>query len=506
MYTVLLADDEESVLEILKRSIHWQEMGVDTLLTASDGGEALEQFGHGKIDLLITDIRMPRMDGIELIRKVKDISPDTHYILLTAYGEFEYAKQAIALGVENYLLKPVVKEEVEQNIQSTLNNIYRKRQSSESLLKENVLRRWVGGMIGKEELNDRAAVLGINLYQRAYCVLCFVKKENGSMAELCSACVGNFSAEYDVNRFWDEKGNYVLILGGKEFDTERLAEKITSLADETQTAQKVSVAIGSPVSQAENVRLSYQTACEAIELADLQKAGVILTGNEGISSMDVDLLTEEVRLLFYMTREETRVHGYRHLAHKLMKEASVQEAFTKLVRGCLLILVNEFSMKQGIQERVWREAVPAKQPQNPQELEHEAVAFLQNIYVIFAEYFTSYTPIVQKIALYIRNGVLNGESVSLKEFCGGNGMNPAYLGHLFKGETGYFFNEYLTRCQIERAIVLLRNPNRMVKDIAEEVGFTYTSYFVKRFREQKGVSPAKYRQELLDKQNQGGAL
>ena len=72
-------------------------------------------------------------------------------------------------------------------------------------------------------------------------------------------------------------------------------------------------------------------------------------------------------------------------------------------------------------------------------------------------------------------------------------MNSAYLGHIFKKETGFFFNDYLNQCRINRSIVLLRNPNRKIKDIALDVGFTSASYYVKCFRECKGVSPTKYR-------------
>ena len=75
-------------------------------------------------------------------------------------------------------------------------------------------------------------------------------------------------------------------------------------------------------------------------------------------------------------------------------------------------------------------------------------------------------------------------------------MNPAYLGHLFKQETGIFFNDYLMQCRINQSVILLRNPNRKIKDIAEKIGFTSTSYYVKCFREAKGMSPAKYRLDI----------
>ena len=184
MYRVLLVDDEENVLEILKSTIQWQELGVELLLTAQDGQHALEIMEQQRIDLLITDIEMPCLDGISLIRQVRTLYPDTRCILLTAYGEFEYAREAISMGVENYLLKPVAKEEVEKTIKKALDNLYIKRQNGENLLRENILHRWVEGNISGEELSERAMVLGVNLYLPEYCVICLIKKKSESLEDI----------------------------------------------------------------------------------------------------------------------------------------------------------------------------------------------------------------------------------------------------------------------------------------------------------------------------------
>ena len=95
MYTVLLTDDEPSILDTLSTTIHWQQFGVSVVLTAMDGHHALDVMSHQKVDLLITDIQMPHMDGLALLSEVRTLYPDTHCILLTAYSEFEYAKKAL---------------------------------------------------------------------------------------------------------------------------------------------------------------------------------------------------------------------------------------------------------------------------------------------------------------------------------------------------------------------------------------------------------------------------
>lgn len=278
---------------------------------------------------------MPRMDGLELIRNVRAKYPDVHCILLTAYGEFEYAKQAIQLGVDNYLLKPVAKEEFEQNIHNTLNNIYQKRHSSASLLRENTLRRWLVGTIGEEELGERAAMLGINLYRMNYCVVCFQRRGNNTLTELHTTCAEVFSNELDVNTVWDEKGRFVLILGGRHIDTVALGAQMEEMVAATKTIGEVVVAIGTPVASQTNRR-------------------IILPQAENMQNSDEDQLAEEIRILYYISEEEAREAGYRHLAGKLCGENVNPEQLSRLSRGIQLTLTREFPLVEDLSARIWR--------------------------------------------------------------------------------------------------------------------------------------------------------
>lgn len=504
MYTVLLVDDEESVLSVLKASISWQELGVDVLLTASDGREALELFEQRDIDLLVTDIRMPVMDGIELIRRVRILQPETHCVLLTAYGEFELAQEAIRLGVDNYLLKPVAREEVVQTIESTLDNIYKNRRSSESLLKENTMRRWALGTISAEELGERAAVLGINLYQQAFCVLCMVRRNQASIAAFRAACKNFLQQKGQAYGFWDEKGRYILILCGKQFNRETLEEDLLELARREEAQDKVSMAIGTVVGSYEMLHISYQAASDTLETADFSTAGVIVPLAPETMGFDADLLSEELRLLFYEADHKVKKAGTLHLAEKIYRGNWDETIFSSLCRACVHVLTQDFPLNQTLTEQIYAEAEKIVRPHTAEEGKTAAVELLEIVQKIFDACFAQYSPMVQHMILYIRNSVLKGEEISLKVFCARHGVTPAYLGHMMKKETGIFFNEYLLHCRLDRSMILLRNPNYRIKDIAEIVGFSSTSYYVKCFREYKGTSPAKYRLAWGGKQ-QGGS-
>ena len=496
MFRVLLVDDEENVLEILKTTIQWQELGVEKLFTAQDGLQALEVLEKQSIDLMITDIKMPRLDGINLLRKVKGLYPDIRCILLTAYGEFEYAKEAINLGVENYLLKPVAKDEVEQTVRKALDNLYGKRQNGKGLLRGNILRRWVAGTIDGEELSERAMVLGLNLYLPEYCVVCFVKRTEDNAGEFRAACEEFLAKQYEVYGFWDEKGRYIMIVGGRQLNTEQIAEELLRYASRYEIDGKIKISIGTTVSEAISLHLSYQMACDSVELSDLNSSGIMLQNDYLSQGFDADYLVEEVRFLLFSSDEQMRSNGYKHLGMKLFQTLKNKETDKELVRLlgiCMRVLLTEFPLREDLQDKVYGTKWKIEPGQSKDKFIATVERILRQVQGIFDDCFTRYSPIVQKAIKYVRNGVMEGNGGSVKEFCAQNGMNPAYLGHLYKQETGIFFNDYMNQCRINRSIILLRNPNNKIKDIAEEIGFMSTSYYVKCFRESKGVSPTKYR-------------
>ena len=150
-------------------------------------------------------------------------------------------------------------------------------------------------------------------------------------------------------------------------------------------------------------------------------------------------------------------------------------------------------MQKTLQEQLYDLSESISHPTDVDSGCDGVAALLQGTQRLFACSFAEYSPMVQHMIRYVRDGVMNGAGVCIKTLAAGSGVTPAYLGHMFKKETGIFFNDYLLHCRLERSVILMRNPNRKIKDIAETVGFTSTSYFVKCFREYKGVSPAKYR-------------
>ncbi|MDG0793017.1 response regulator [Cohnella ginsengisoli] len=169
MYNVFIVDDEPFIIEGLIDSIDWPDFGLEVVGSAENGEEALRRIGQTPVDLLITDISMPRMNGLDLIRAARQSRPDLKAIILSGFNEFDYLKEGMRLGIENYLLKPInVKE-----LHDTLSNAVEKLNSTGAnallspydvqIMKDNTLYRWICSRISEAEFNERAALLGITL-------------------------------------------------------------------------------------------------------------------------------------------------------------------------------------------------------------------------------------------------------------------------------------------------------------------------------------------------------
>lgn len=386
MYTVLLVDDEHIVLDFLENNIAWQQLGVDTILKASNGQQALELIRAHSVDLLITDIKMPYMDGLTLLKMIRPEYPSIHCILLTAYGEFEYARQALTLGVENYLLKPIQIAELEETVEKALDNLYTSQNNSDTLFRNNILMRWALGTISEEELSERACLLDINIYLPQYRALCLKKKDAAcSLTAYRHALISRLSGHCEVYSFRNTKGVYVMLLGGQQPSADQIHDWAQETAKSAGVESAVALALSDGVTDSSMVRIAYQNACALLE-----------------------------------------------------------------------------------------------QPQN----DWPDLAHNDNL-----------TPIIRLALEYIHANF--SDNISIKDFCVKTRANMSYLGFLFKKETSVFFNDYLGRYRIRQSILLLKETDLKVGDIAKQVGFSSVSYFIQCFKKQMGISPTQYRAEQI---------
>ncbi len=399
MYTVLITDDEKSIIESLKKDIPWANLGVNTILTANNGLQAMDVIDSTHVDMLITDIKMPHMDGLQLLKALRQHYPDIHCVLITAYGEFDYAMQALKLGVDNYLMKPIQIQELTETIENALDTIYIKRENRDALFRETILRRWITGAISSEELGEKTILTDINIYQPNYCVIAIKKSVSSvSLNAFGQECMKHFPSGLECSSVWDNSGRYIILVSGSVITRDELARALYQIAVQFDVLDLIDITIGTTVHDRNDVHISYQRACDLIDTKQIQRKTVRICSDE----------------------------------------------VSKTVKSIADVQANDLS------------------------------------------------PLVKRALKYISEHYAEG--VSIKEFCNSLNINAAYLGYLFKKETGIFFNNYLNDFRMEKAIELLCNTGEKINDIAVMTGYITTSHFITTFKKKTGLSPLKYRE------------
>lgn len=226
MYRILLVDDELAVLNGLCKTIPWAEYGFETVAQASNGVQALSMLQQQQFDILLTDISMPDMDGLTLLKTARVLYPDMRCIILTAYSEFDYVLQALRLGVDNFLLKPLNPAELISTIQQSLKRIespFISADESTGTFRCNILTRWMTGTLSVEELDSHAESAGINLFCRNYNIVS-LKPLTGSIETkaTCETLLKALAAYFDCYTVTDEYNCTFFILGGHSITTDNL--------------------------------------------------------------------------------------------------------------------------------------------------------------------------------------------------------------------------------------------------------------------------------------------
>lgn len=276
MFRLLIADDEPMICEGLAAYAgNWWKDEVEWIRTAQDGQSAWQMVQDERPDVLITDIRMPHMDGIELLRRIREEQLDVKAIVLSGYNEFEYVRDMALLGIENYLLKPVNEEELFSTLKSTLQKIGRERelklkaQLNADLIRENIINRWLYGAIGEKELVERAEFLGLDLEAEGYlpCAVRLLAAEHERNAELAEQMyeIGREIFQMSPNCYFSRNYNgdvIAVFCGEKGAANQEAGRQLNACMDRIyeRTGQKVYCLVGAYVEGYWEVAESFRSA------------------------------------------------------------------------------------------------------------------------------------------------------------------------------------------------------------------------------------------------------
>lgn len=520
MYKVFIADDDPAIVNGLKQMVAWEEYGMEIPDTAFDGMKAWEFIaGHGA-DILITDIKMPFLDGLGLIRRIREAGQDTRFIVLSGYDDFEYLKECIKLGIENYLLKPVNEQELTATLANTLDKIRAGLTCRVDFSKDiriihnNILYRWVTGAIDEDELNERFFLLGIKPNSTSYAVGILRLLANGDtgtdantlIPEIENICL-EIVQKYDSGQVFTSPESEIIFLftGGPGQDGGSL---IQALLEDCRLTVKhfrnlpLFITSGGFENSRRLVHRSYQRAKELQQyslifppdsiLDDKIKETAAKVPVEQIISMDEIMKLSASKdletLLIRIDEGFNQIRGMEGIAPSFVQNAAIEILIAVIGGGLAGGEKNSLPVELG--------GYPISNIYMMQSLD-EIIRFTKDtttgIIHRRAQSYERMSPVIKRVMAYIKTNY--SEDMSLKTLAAGFNVNANYLGRLFKEELGEFFSDYLNKIRIDKAKELLLTTNQSIREVSLSVGYADPNYFYTLFKKFTGISPAEYRNQ-----------
>lgn len=534
-YTILLVDDEEEVIQAIIRKINWEELGFSVVGYADNGIKALEMIEESQPDVVMTDIKMPYMDGMELCSHIRREYPAMKIVLFTGFDEFEYAKEAVHLEVEEYILKPVNSVElinIFTKLKIKLDQEISERRSMEKLehyyteslplLQANFCSTLIEGRIHEDELQKYLSDYQISLPGPLYCCLVIHMSSSQipeNMNSLFLAASVQKQAEDRLGKRWKAKcfpylGNSVLFA---QINNENEIAELTDDCDRfckyvnRMMGTVVTVGIGQVCSQILDLAQSYNAAREAVSYRAVYGASRAINikeiapkeSGEPCFTNDMELLNlfKKIRLNSEEEIVEAVDQYIESISFPLKSLQQHHVVIMELVTALFRFSVNNDIAAEGVGGDIG--ILYGKLL----ELEPDALRkWLTDISLCFSENLVtarsrSTQSFVSKAKEHVRSQYADVQ-LSLAQICERLGVSNSYFSTVFKKETGKSFVSYVTDYRMEQAARLLIETNEKSYVIAQKVGYTDPNYFSYVFKRKFGVSPSKYRAEHIKSEEQ----
>lgn len=536
MLKVFLVEDESIVREGLKNNIPWQEYGYQFTGEASDGEMALPMLRKIRPDVLITDIKMPFMDGLSLSRIVTQEIPDIKIVIISGYDEFEYAQQAIKVGVEQYLLKPVTrgslrkvlleireKIETEQEQKNYLETFQNERKEYETYSRRSFFEKVFGGVLSVQQIYEEAAKISLELDGPCYNLALLnlqVKRKNPEYAmqepegidRVREALFRYFMRFPEYLVFQWNISQYGVLIKGEADRMESLKEQcilnIEKICSKEELSMEWYAAVGEPVERLSLLPECYTKASHILahrffsprsHILTERDAEELLPGKDIKSFESVDSAKVNPEIIQGFLREGKREEIEEFLNGYL---TGVKEALeSRLFRDYLLLNIRfttlHYMEMLGISQQ-------DSLPEEDYAKVREAAADSRNIYDYVQELLeraltfrdqeseNQNKRVLKRGLEYIEEN-FSEDSLSLNGVAGAIGVSGNYFSSVFSQEMQMTFIEYVTKKRMEKAKKLLRQTEKHSGEIAAEVGYKDPHYFSFVFKKTVGITPREYR-------------
>ncbi|MGL5647944.1 MAG: response regulator [Clostridium sp.] len=501
MKNVMLVDDEKLIRDGLKVLIDFESLNLCVKEEASNGLEALEKVKNNNIDIIITDINMPNMTGLEFIRELREINKDIKIVILSGYDDFSYAKKAICYGVSDYLLKPINEEELEEVLKNIVIEIEKSEKKKVSHINKNreILELLRGDIKNIDELKES---LDIDLNGKSYIVASITLSKGGkiiSNVDLNKIFKNNNIEKYEI-AYVLERRFLVVKEWDKDVKTQEVLEHAYKLKELCNKEYELDafIGIGSVVSSIEDISKSYKEAIDINKYMLTEGTNICLC-KENLRCLDSTIKTFELdfqrinKKIIEKNFEESKEHIEKMFRRNDLTPKDIYD-FSIGILFMLYKISEEFKIegKGYNKESLSSTMVELCTESTTESIEKFLISEIENVISNMYVGTTKYSPVVQQIVTYVNEKYY--EELSLKVLSSKYNINSSYLGQLFIKEVGMSFSDYLNGVKNAKAKEFLLETNMRINDIAKKVGFIDTSYFYRKFKKYYGVSPSVLRE------------
>lgn len=533
---VFLVEDEMVIRRGIKNSIDWEKEGYIFCGEASDGELAYPMIIKEKPDILITDIRMPFMDGLELCKLVKKELPNIKILILSGYDEFDYAKEAIRLGVTEYLLKPISSGKLLEALNGVSESIRREKEDKDLVrkymeeMRENTehekqkfFEQMIAGNLSMADALETGKKYERNLSAGMYNLLLFrftLGKENRKSGELLG------EAEYAIEKLTErleyvfefqrgvEGWAFLLMADNEEQMSERVKELSKDLEEIMKNYSTIAYfgGIGQPVARLRELEESFREAERALAARFTMELNRIISVEDIRMAQNVDTL-DDIEITSFGEIEKTRtmlekflnngaedeidefVDVYinelpeENLKSVLMRQYIIMDAYIVMMSFCEKIEGIEGEMQAQSEEL----KNSMKTIQTLEEIKNYIRMLLKKIIGVRDTISgRRYSDIIEIAKDQIRKTYMSDE-ISLNTIAAEVGMSPGYFSSIFSKEMGKTFVEYLTEIRMDRAKELLMCSSMKTSEIGYEVGYKDPHYFSYIFKKTQNCTPKEFR-------------
>ena len=521
---VLLVDDEPIILEGLSVLIDWEAEGCKIVKTASNGKEAYEYLLDNEVDLILADIKMPIMTGLELLEKIRtDNISDAFFAILSGYNDFSFAQKAIRYSCMEYMLKPVAKEQLleliskaQEQRQNVVIEEKEKKTWQRSYLIQNlsalIRGKWEPEVLeyvkenlpfegavryvqivpenaeGLEELSDNEIwELRDGIYENCRK---FLKDEE----DYCVKAILGEEEEYEISVLYSEE-----MAKKRELSTEEFMDSLLNAASQRIGIPLVAL-VGKEVDDIARISNSYSSACVLKSSRGFRTQKKIYYYEEEVqvNQNKVVLCKQSLDKLIHAVEQNDRVaiNSSVDELYTEMENAGLTGELVSMNTNYLLFQLIHLAVEQD--ESVDQEEVMLYISNNVFDsgISRGSRAHLRRFACEYAEYLIQLRKNVSRgVLLDVEREVREhfAENITLKDLSKKYFVNSSYLGQIFRKKYGQSFKDYLSNYRINEAAQMLLRTDKKISVIAEEVGYHDTDYFISRFIEQKGCTPARYR-------------